>query len=62
MLPRRQSGGGSLSQTNIFQGLDKMNEVVEFVHSGPLQGKAVIVVDQEQLKRKRAQTRKYLSW
>lgn len=32
-----------------FQGLDKMDEVTKLVHSGKLSGKAVIVVDPEQI-------------
>ena len=32
-----------------FYGLDKIEELVELVHSGKIKGKAVIVVDQEQI-------------
>ncbi|KAI7003931.1 hypothetical protein D0867_13268 [Hortaea werneckii] len=36
-------------KTNPFQGLDKIHELVEMVHGGKIQGKALIVVDQEQI-------------
>ena len=32
-----------------FQGLDKIEELVELVHSGKIKGKAVIVVDPQQV-------------
>ncbi|RMX77754.1 hypothetical protein D0869_09630, partial [Hortaea werneckii] len=36
-------------KTNPFQGLDKIHELVEMVHGGKIQGKALIVIDQEQI-------------
>ncbi|KAI1432135.1 GroES-like protein [Xylaria sp. CBS 124048] len=36
-------------RTNIFQGLDSIEELLHTVESGKLQGKAVIVVDPEQI-------------
>ncbi|CAK4015560.1 alcohol dehydrogenase [Lecanosticta acicola] len=35
--------------TQHFQGLDKIEELVEKVHSGKLKGKAIIIVDPEQI-------------
>lgn len=35
--------------TNPFNGLDKINELVELAHGGKIKGKAVIVVDQAQI-------------
>lgn len=35
--------------TNPFYGLDKIEELVEMVHSGKIKGKAVIVVDPQQI-------------
>jgi alcohol dehydrogenase, propanol-preferring len=34
-------------KTNIFHGLDKVPKVVELAHSGKMQGKPVVVVDEE---------------
>lgn len=36
-------------KTNPFDGLDKIGELVEMVHGGKIQGKAVIIVDQRQI-------------
>ena len=38
-------------KTNPFYGLDKIENLVEVVHVGKIQGKAVIIVDQEQIGR-----------
>ena len=35
--------------TNPFYGLDKIGELTEMVHGGKIKGKAVIVVDQQQI-------------
>lgn len=40
---------GVTVKTNPFYGLDKIEELVEMVHGGKIQGKAIIVVDKEQL-------------
>lgn len=40
---------GVTARTVPFQGLDKIEDLVEMVHGGKIQGKAVIVVDQEQI-------------
>lgn len=37
-------------ETNVFHGLDKVPELIEFAHSGKMKGKAVVVVDEEQVK------------
>ena len=44
---------GITVKTNQFQGLDKIGELVEMVHGGKIQGKAVIVVDKEQLEKEK---------
>ncbi|KAF4781985.1 alcohol dehydrogenase GroES-like domain-containing protein [Colletotrichum scovillei] len=36
-------------KTNVFHGLDKIHELVELVHTGKMSGKAVIVVDEQQM-------------
>jgi propanol-preferring alcohol dehydrogenase len=40
-------------KTNPFYGLDKIKELVELVHGGKIQGKAIIVVDEEQIKKEK---------
>jgi len=40
---------GITVKTNPFDGLDKIEALVEMVHGGKIQGKAVIVVDPEQI-------------
>ena len=37
--------------TNPFHGLDKIEELVELVHGGKIKGKAIIIVDDEQVKK-----------
>jgi propanol-preferring alcohol dehydrogenase len=37
-------------KTNSFKGLDKITELVDLVHGGKLSGKAILVVDEEQIK------------
>lgn len=44
---------GITVKTNSFYGLDKIGELTEMVHGGKIQGKAIIVVDEEQLKREK---------
>jgi len=46
-------------KTNPFYGLDKIKELVELVHGGKIQGKAIIVVDEEQIKREKELGAKY---
>lgn len=36
-------------KTNVFEGLDKIEELLEMVRGGKMQGKAVIIVDDEQI-------------
>ncbi|KUI73282.1 Alcohol dehydrogenase [Cytospora mali] len=36
-------------KTNVFEGLDKLDDLLEMIHSGKIQGKAVIVIDPEQI-------------
>lgn len=40
---------GVTVKTNAFDGLDSIHKLVKMVHGGKIQGKAVIVVDQEQI-------------
>jgi alcohol dehydrogenase, propanol-preferring len=42
-----------------FQGLDKIGELVELAHSGKIKGKAVIVVDPEQIEAEKKIGAKY---
>jgi D-arabinose 1-dehydrogenase-like Zn-dependent alcohol dehydrogenase len=42
-----------------FEGLEKIGELVELVHSGKIQGKAVIVVDPEQIEQEKKIGAKY---
>lgn len=37
--------------TNPFYGLDKIEKLVELVHGGKIKGKAIIIVDEEQIKK-----------
>lgn len=50
---------GITVKTNPFHGLDKISELVDMVHGGKIQGKAVIVVDEEQMKREKELGAKY---
>ncbi|KAJ0313297.1 hypothetical protein COL516b_000229 [Colletotrichum fioriniae] len=36
-------------KTNVFHGLDRIHELTELVHTGKMSGKAVIVVDEQQM-------------
>lgn len=45
--------------TNVFDGLDKIEPLLEMVHSGKIQGKAVIVVDREQIEKEKELGAKY---
>ena len=40
---------GITVKTNPFNGLDKIEDLLEMVHGGKIKGKAVIIVDPEQL-------------
>lgn len=44
---------------SVFEGLDKIEELLELVHGGKIQGKAVIVVDREQIEREKKLGAKY---
>jgi propanol-preferring alcohol dehydrogenase len=44
---------GVTVKTNPFYGLDKIEDLVSMVHGGKIQGKAIIVVDEEQIKREK---------
>ncbi|KAB5529035.1 chaperonin 10-like protein [Coniochaeta sp. 2T2.1] len=45
---------GIHSRNEVFQGLDKIGELTHLVFSGKLRGKAVIVVDQEQVDKEKS--------
>ncbi len=38
---------------NVFHGLNKIPELVEFAHAGKMQGKGVVIVDEQALKKER---------
>jgi D-arabinose 1-dehydrogenase-like Zn-dependent alcohol dehydrogenase len=42
------------SKIQVFHGLDSIHELLDVVQSGKLEGKAVIIVDQEQLDKEKA--------
>jgi propanol-preferring alcohol dehydrogenase len=44
---------GVTVKTNPFYGLDKIEDLVSMVHGGKIQGKAIIIVDDEQIKREK---------
>ncbi|KAL0936094.1 alcohol dehydrogenase GroES-like domain-containing protein [Colletotrichum truncatum] len=46
-------------ENNIFHGLDKIHEALELVHSGKISGKAVIIVDEEQVENDKKTGTKY---
>lgn len=46
-------------RTNVYEGLDKIEELLEVIHGGKIQGKAVIVVDQAQIEREKELGAKY---
>lgn len=46
-------------KTNVFEGLDKIEELLEAIHGGTIQGKAVIVVDPEQIEQEKKLGAKY---
>lgn len=50
---------GVTVKTNPFHGLDKIEDLVEMVHGGKIQGKAVIVVDEDQIKKEKELGAKY---
>ena len=41
-------------ETNLFYGLDQVPKMVELAHSGKMKGKAVCVVDKEELEKEGA--------
>ena len=50
---------GVTVKTNAFNGLDKIEELVSLAHGGKMQGKAVIVVDPEQIEHEKKIGAKY---
>lgn len=46
-------------KTNVFNGLDKIETLLEVIHGGKIQGKAVIIVDQEQIEKEKQLGAKY---
>ncbi|KAL7624206.1 hypothetical protein AAE478_005765 [Parahypoxylon ruwenzoriense] len=50
---RSKSGVGISVETNAFEGLEKVGELMELVHSGRMKGKGVVVVDKEQVQGER---------
>lgn len=50
---------GITVKTNAFHGLDKIKELTDLVHGGKIQGKAIIVVDEEQIKKEREMGAKF---
>lgn len=50
---------GITVKTNIFHGLSQIVDLLQLVHSGKNQGKALIIVDQEQIDRERQLGAKY---
>lgn len=46
-------------KTNVFDGLDKIGSLLDMVHSGKIQGKGVIIVDQEQMDKEKLLGAKY---
>lgn len=50
---------GITVKTNPFDGLEKIEDLTKTVHGGKIQGKAIIVVDQEQIKREKELGAKY---
>lgn len=47
-------------KTNPFHGLKEIPKLVEFAHSGKMQGKGIIIVDEEQIKAERKQYERQL--
>lgn len=50
---------GITVKTNQFRGLDKIKELIDLIHSGKISGKAVIVVDPEQIEAEKKIGAKY---
>ncbi|KAK3942474.1 GroES-like protein [Diplogelasinospora grovesii] len=46
-------------KTNLFHGLDKIEELIEMVEGGKIQGKAVIIVDEKQIQNEKELGVKY---
>ena len=47
---------GITVKTNLFYGLEQLPELVERAHSGKMQGKGLIVVDEEAVKKEHKET------
>lgn len=41
-------------ETNLFYGLDELPKMVELAHSGKMRGKAICVIDDDELKKEKA--------
>lgn len=41
-------------ETNLFYGLDEVPKMVELAHSGKMRGKAICVIDDDELKKEKA--------
>lgn len=50
---------GLAVKTSVYKGLDKIKELVEMVHAGRIRGKAVIIIDQDQIDREKKSGAKY---
>lgn len=46
-------------KTNVFEGLNKIEELLDVIHSGKIQGKAVIIVDPDQIEQEKKLGAKY---
>lgn len=39
---------------NVFYGLNKIPELVDFAHQGKMQGKGIVIVDEDAIKKEKA--------
>ncbi|ROV88896.1 hypothetical protein VSDG_08909 [Cytospora chrysosperma] len=46
-------------ETNVFEGLDKIDDLLTMVRSGKIRGKAVIIIDQDQIEKEKQLGAKY---
>ena len=47
---------GITVKTNLFHGLEQLPELVRWAHSGRMQGKGIIIMDEEAVKREHEET------
>ncbi len=40
-------------KTNVFHGLERIPELVDYAHEGKMQGKGIVIVDKEAIERER---------